>query len=167
MKPLDLRRASSRELLSLFGRILEELKRRGAVRSVNNPVADYAEAVAARCLSLTLKPNANKGCDAVDTAGQRYEIKSRRITRDKKSARSGVMRQLDEGHFDFLVGILFDKEFRVDRACLIPHSVVRSLATYTSTSNGWIVQLRPLLWMQPGVRDITQAMREAQDAMPE
>jgi hypothetical protein len=31
----------TRELLSLFAHILEELKRHGVVRSSNNPVADY------------------------------------------------------------------------------------------------------------------------------
>jgi hypothetical protein len=34
---------SDRELLVLYGRVLDTLRSRGTTRSVNNPIADYAE----------------------------------------------------------------------------------------------------------------------------
>jgi hypothetical protein len=45
---LKLEVLSTRELLSLFARILEELRRRKVVRSSNNPVADYTEWLVAK-----------------------------------------------------------------------------------------------------------------------
>jgi len=35
-----------------------------------------------------------------------------------------VIRQLDARRFDFLVGVLFEEDFSVRRACVVPHNVV-------------------------------------------
>ena len=159
---LDLR--PTRELLALFAQVLEELRSRGAVRTSNNPVADYAESLAARALSLTLLPRSNTGCDATDGEGKRYEIKSRRVTRHNGSTQLSVLRGLDLCHFDYLVGVLFNADFSVLRACLVPHDVVTRLATYRKHVNGWIFLLQPPVWNDPQVRDLTQLFVDAENA---
>ena len=45
------------ELLKAHGAVLDELKRRGVVRSKNNPTGDYAEWLAATRLGLKLETN--------------------------------------------------------------------------------------------------------------
>jgi hypothetical protein len=157
-----LRDKSTRELLSLFSGVLEELRVRGAVRTGNNPVGDYAEALAAKALSLRLLPRSNTGCDAEDAAGARYEIKGRRITRHNGSTQLSALRGLDKCHFDFLVGVLFNADFSVQRACLIPHAVVARTATYRSHVNAWILLLRPSVWDETGVEDITGKLQAEQ-----
>jgi hypothetical protein len=158
----NLEAKSTRELLSLFSEILEELRSRGDVRTANNPVADYTEALVAKSLSLRLLPGSTRGCDAQDQSGKRYEIKGRRITRHNTSTQLSVLRGLDKCHFDFLAGVLFNEDFSILRACLVPHDVVARMATYRDHVNGWILFLRPQLWEQSGVVDITARLRDAQ-----
>jgi hypothetical protein len=68
-----------RELLQYYADIIDELKRRKIVRTVNNPLGDYTEWLVAQKLNLTLSGNSTAGYDAVDMVGTRYQIKSRRV----------------------------------------------------------------------------------------
>jgi hypothetical protein len=154
----------TRELLALFAEVLEELRERKVVRSSNNPVADYTEFLVVKALSLKQLAGSTKGCDAIDSEGQRYEIKGRRLTRHNSSTQLSVLRGLDLCHFDFLVGVLYHEDFSVARACIVPHSIVLANATYREHVNGSILFLRPNLWEQHGVVDITEALRSAQNA---
>jgi hypothetical protein len=146
---------SDRELLALFGEVLCELRARKVVRSTNNPVADYAEGLVAKALGLELLAGSTTGCDATDALGKRYEIKGRRLTEHNPSTQLSVVRGLDKCHFDFLAGVLFNEDFSIQRACLIPHAVVLRKAKYRQHVNGWILFLRSGLWDEPGVADIT------------
>lgn len=156
------RTKTTRELLTIFSQVMQELRQRGAVRSANNPVADYAESIVSLALGLTLMPGSHRGCDATDSTGKRYEIKGRRITRHNTSTQMGVVRGLENSHFDYLAGVLFDEDFNVSKACLIPHSQVSKLARHRKHINGWILFLRPSVWDQPGVVDITTKVQRAQ-----
>jgi hypothetical protein len=158
-----LQEATPRQLLTLFANILNELRRRDMVRTSNNPVADYTEFLVAHALALSLMRNSTSGCDAVDSSGNRYEIKGRRLTRHNTSPQLGAIRKLESCQFDYLAGVLFDEDFSVRRACLVPHEVVRNIATYRQHVNGWILLARPSLWEQEGVRDITSQVRAAQE----
>jgi hypothetical protein len=57
---------TDRELLGVYGLVLDTLRERGTTRSVNNPAADYAEGLCAKALSLTLAAKATTGYDGVD-----------------------------------------------------------------------------------------------------
>ena len=163
MPDTDFNKKSPRELLALFGSVLEQLRVRNVVRSGNNPVADYCEALAQRALGLEPFDLSNKGCDAWCKAdGKRYEVKARRITKHNTSTQLSVIRGLDEGHFDYLVGVLLDESFNVTNACCIPRNVVRQFSTYREYVNGWIMHLRPSVWNEPGVVDVTEKLQKAQ-----
>jgi len=164
MQSLDLDHANVRGLLAAYAKIMEQLRERGVVRSSNNPVADYCESLVARALRLEPSKQSTKGCDAVDKAdGKRYEIKGRRITKHSPSTQLSVIRDLDSFHFDYLVGVLFDEQFSVTHAHRIPYQVVRDTAgDRRQHVNGWIIHLRPSLWLCPGVLDITAEVRKAQ-----
>lgn len=159
---IGLKGLGTTELLRLFAAVLDELRGRGVIRSANNPVADYAERLMACALSLDLKSKSTTGFDAMDAQGRRYEIKGRRLTRQNRSTQLSVIRGLDLKHFDFLGGVLFDEDFSVARACLIPRDVVERTAVYRAHVNGWILHLRPGLWQEPGVEDISAQVRAAQ-----
>lgn len=146
------------ELLQFHGAVIDELKRRGVVRSKNNPTGDYAEWLAATRLGLMLESNSAKGFDATDSQGLRYQIKGRRVTLDNPSTQLGVIRNLEEKDFDFLLAVIFDADWRVLRAARIPHRTVENLATFRKHQNGHIMHLRPAVLGIPDVEDITDIL---------
>ncbi len=148
------------ELLSLHGAVLDELKSRGVVRSKNNPTGDYAEWLVSMRLGFSLETNSAKGFDATDSQGFRYQIKGRRVTPDNRSTQLGVIRNLDARDFDFLVAVVFDRDWTVLRAAKIPHGVVATLATFRPHVNGHVMHLRPTVLDVHGVEDISAALRD-------
>lgn len=133
------------------------------VRSSNNPVADYSEYLTARAFGLTLVANANIGFDAIGPDDVRYQVKARRLTAHNKSRQLGFLRGLDkvEAPFDLLVGILFNADFTVLRASLIPFEVIRDSVARVDYVNGWRFILREAVWDLPGVEDATDSIRAA------
>jgi hypothetical protein len=146
---------STQTLLMLYSEILRALRRRNLIRSTNNPIADIAETLVAVALKLELTSGSTAGHDAKDLNGIRYEIKGRRITKENKSRQLSFIRGLDKNHFDFLVGVLFDEDFRIMKACIIPKSTVEKLAKYVKHVSGWRLVLADSVWLEPGVQDLT------------
>ena len=134
MKP-DIAQLANFELFGLYADIMAELRRRDIVHSSNNPIANYAEKLAAKALSLNVMTESTKGYDATDKDQRRYEIKGRRPTAENESRQLSMLRELDKRHFDFLVGILFHENFIVFKACVIPHDVVMQRAKYSKHPN--------------------------------
>jgi hypothetical protein len=152
------------DLLGLYSDILTELYERGVVRSVNNPSADYAEFLVTKALSLTPAPKSTKGFDATDESGRKYEIKSRRLTRRSRPTRFSAIRGLQEGHFDYLVAVLFEESFLVHRATVFPQSYVVQKAYRQDHVNAWILPISDELWSTSVGRDITSMLRRLQKA---
>ncbi|PKO08030.1 MAG: hypothetical protein CVU40_17450 [Chloroflexi bacterium HGW-Chloroflexi-2] len=82
---LDIKSATTAELLQLYGRILEELKTRKVILTANSPVGDYTEWLVANKFGLKLMSNSTKGYDAEDSSGKKFQIKSRHVTRGNKT----------------------------------------------------------------------------------
>jgi len=162
MNLTDLKKVSPPELLSLFSMVLDELRERGVVRSTNNPVADYAEHLIAKALNLQLANKSTTGFDAIDAEGNKYEIKARRLTTQNKSRQLSAIRGLDMDHFNYLAGVIFANDFKVQKACLIPISVVQRLSVYREHVNAWIFHLRDSVWELDNIVDITDKLRATQ-----
>ena len=152
---LALRNETTESLLRLYSELPKELSRRGLLRSNNNPANDYSEAIAIRALGLTLAGKSQKGHDATDAGGLRYQIKSRRLTSPNGSRELGIFRDFESRPFDRLVGVLFDVHFRVFRACVVPFEVVKSRVAFNEYTNGHKYHLRDEVWSKPGVVDVT------------
>jgi hypothetical protein len=60
--------------------------------------------------------------------GKRYEIKARRQTKGSKPTRFSAIRGLEEGHFDYLVALLFTEDFRVHRAAILAREAIAKRA---------------------------------------
>ena len=155
---------SIRRLFEEFAAIMVELRQRDVVRSRNNPVADYAEFLVCKALSLKREPASTKGYDAKDRSGRRYEIKSRRPTPENRSRQLSAIRDLDGAHFEFLVIVLFAPDFSVSQAFVVSAKQVKNAATYREHVNAWILHARDSLFSQSGVRDITAQVRDAANA---
>ena len=66
------------------------VKRRGVVRTKNNPVGDYAEWLVTTTFGLALAGKSSAGFDATDDDGTTYQIKARRVTPDNPSRQLGA-----------------------------------------------------------------------------
>jgi hypothetical protein len=146
------------ELLRCFANILDELKERKVVRTRNNPVADYAEWLVTQQLGLSLERSSKRGYDAIDQNGKRYQIKSRRLGPTNESKLLSVIRNLDTNEFDYLVGVLFNRDFTVKEAYKIPHSVIREHARFSEHVNGHLLHLQGEVLTARGVENITEVL---------
>jgi hypothetical protein len=147
------------ELLGLHSEVLAELRQRKVIRSNNNPTGDYAEWLVSEKLGLKLAQKSQMGFDAIDeTTNLRYQIKGRRVTPDNKSAQLGTIRNLEANDFDFLVAVIFDLDWQVVRAAKIPHECVADLAIFKSHVNGHIMHLRPSIFDNPSIEDLSRTL---------
>lgn len=156
MNPVEL---SVAELLVLHARIGEELRTRGVVRSANNPTGDLAEYLFCKAFGWTQAQNSVRGYDATGPDGTRYQIKARRLHRRNKSRQLSAIRDIGGGHFDVLAAVLFDDDFQVLRAILIPLTVVEARSTYIAHTNSNKFMLRDEVWSIPGIGDVTAEIR--------
>jgi hypothetical protein len=77
------------------------------------------------------------------------------MTRHNKSRQLSAIRDLAGGHFHFLAGVLFNEDYTVMRAALIPHAVALERATFVEHTRSHKFLLRDDIWNAPGVRDVT------------
>lgn len=151
---MDIRELTVKELLQQHSSIIDELKRRKIVRTKNNPVGDYTEWLVAKGLGLELAGNSFAGYDGIDSEGVKIQIKGRRITPESKSRQLGAIRKLEEGDFDQLAAVIFDENYEIIDAALIPHEVIGEYATYRSHVNAHILHLKGPILNDPRIKDI-------------
>jgi hypothetical protein len=150
---------SAPELLALHAKVADELRTRGITRSANSPTGDLAEYLFCKAFDWKQAGNSQANVDAIGPDGLRYQIKGRRITRFNSSRQLSAMRNLVGAHFDFLAGVLFNEDYSVLRAALIPHAVALERASFVEHTNSHRFLLRDDIWNAPGVRDVTIEVR--------
>ncbi|ARU01582.1 hypothetical protein [Yoonia vestfoldensis] len=148
------------ELLALHTAALEELRQRDILRSANNPTGDLAEYYFCRAFGWTQENNSKKAYDAIGENGMRYQIKGRRVHRRNRSRQLSAIR--DFQGFDFLAAVLFDDDYRIMRAALIPATVASENSTYIEHTNSHKFLLRDAIWKFPDVEDATERLREVE-----
>ncbi len=158
--------ATISDLLRTQAAAIEELRRRGVVRTGNAPLGDYAEHLFARAFHWKLTPNSATSYDAENGDGIRFQIKARRLRTEAPGERQlGVMRALPDAGFDYLAAILFNRDFSVRRAALVPHAMVLARAVHVRHVNGWRFILDDAVWLLEGVQDVTSSLRSAAEAL--
>lgn len=155
----DLRTNSAEALLRLHYNVLDELKARGIIRSACAPIGEYAEVLFCEAFAWDrVERNANAGFDATDKAGNRIQIKARRVV-GPKSRQLGAMRNLERRPFDQLAAVLFARNLEVARAAIIPLEVVRARALHDRYTNSYKLMLDDDVWALPGVEDVTRQIQ--------
>jgi hypothetical protein len=157
----NLTQLTAAELLALHSKIGEELRARGVMRSANSPTGDLAEHLFCAAFGWTQAPNSERGYDATGPGGTRFQIKGRRVHRRNPSRQLSAIRDLSGRHFDVLAGVIFDDDFCVVRAALIPRVVVEARSTYVTHTNSHKFILRDDVWFAPGVQDVTAKVAAA------
>lgn len=110
-----------------------------------------------RNLGLTLAKNSERGHDA-QKDGVKYEIKGRHLTASNPSTQLGAIR--DFKAFDFLVAVLFNADFSINVAVLMPSQVARRYAKATLHTNSYRLLLQGAVLDDPEVTDIRRQLRE-------
>lgn len=130
------------ELLGLWAGLMTELNARGVVRSDNNPIGDYCEFLVAAHYGVKPEGNSKAGHDVTTPGGSRIQVKGRRVRADGGMPRhfSGVRNLDDEPPpFDYLVGLILNRDFSVHEAWRLPVERVRCYATYHKHTNSWLL----------------------------
>jgi hypothetical protein len=156
---VDLSGLSPSELLALHAQVADELRSRDITRSSNNPTGDLAEYLFCKAFDWKQAGNSNPNVDGIDASGIRYQVKGRRLTRYNKSRQLSAIRNLAGAHFDFLAGVLFNEDYTIMRAALIPYAVALERASFISYTNSHKFMLRDDVWSAAGVRDVTEELR--------
>lgn len=155
----SLKELSPKELLQLDGRIIDELLARDIIRTRNKPVSGFNRWLVSKRLALTLAGNSEKGFSATDEKGLRYEIKSRQVTTSNPSRELSAIRDIEAGHFDFLIAVVYNEGFDVILALKIPRSVVVAKSRYVKSTNSYKLMAEDSLKDEPGFQDIAPLLR--------
>lgn len=111
------------EIFEIYSQLIKELRHRKILRTSNNPAGDYAEYLCTKAFKWILAPKGSKGFDAYFKR-TRYEIKSRRITSENKTRYITGIRDIEGEHFHYLAVVVFNENFSINEAYLIPRIVV-------------------------------------------
>lgn len=134
---------------------MEELRQRNLIRSSNNPVSDYGEKVVSEKMNLTLQKGSNKGYDAIDKkSGLKFQIKTRRLTKHSKSRQLGVIRNLNQNLFDFLVAVIFNEYLEPQEMWQIPRDIIPLCSRFSKLQNGHILILTGGILKDKGVKKL-------------
>lgn len=160
---MDLRRMSTRELLALYGGILDELLRRGTIRTRNSPVGDYAEALVATALNGTLVPNSTRSWDVTTATGERIQVKCRVV--GPKTARSAKFSTFRSFDFDACVFVVLEEStYAVVSAVSVPGPVVSAKARFSQHVAGSSISIGANLLSLDGAVDLTELVRAAESS---
>ena len=115
-----------KKLLTKYTQVIEELKKANVIRS-GKVVADYGEYVASKKLNLKLAESpVNKGYDALDKKGIKYEIKTRKAT-SWNTPNIFPVKQQQLSVIDFLIYVEFDNEWNLVKMLKIPSKKLERL----------------------------------------
>jgi hypothetical protein len=150
----DLKAEPVLALLALRAAVDEELRRRGATRSLRDPLGDWAETLVARAVCGTLAKE-GAGHDVVGPDGTKYQVKARRRPR---------YIDLPSWDFDVLVVIVFDGA-RVASAVAVPVATARAAARPSKKrdARGEFFMWVPAAALAGG-EDWTARLREVEEA---
>lgn len=174
---MDISGHSARQLLKLYAEIEGRLRQLEIISSANNPAGDLAETLFCKAFDWVRAEKSQAHYDARGKTDEKsYQIKSRRIIGNgsKGSRQLSAIRGLEHTqHFDVLAVVLFNEDYSVNRAALIPHAVLLSLAktekgkhiSYQEHTHSHRFMLVDDIWQAPGVSDVTAQLLRAEESL--
>ena len=160
---VDLKNQTVLQNLTLLSEIFDELIRRKVTRSQNSPLGDYAEKLAEGAMDLTLEGGSRQGYDATGNVdGKKYQIKARRTAKPNNSISLSVFRGIKVKQFDYLLVVVCNMNFTVEKAYKIPHNVVETHAKPAKGVNGVTLSLNSHLKSHDEVQEFTSEFQAFQ-----
>jgi len=130
------------------------LKKLGILRSERTLQGDYAEWLVAKMLQLHLAPSGvQKGYDATDSSGARYQIKARLVDSLTEPTSFDFHQLADD--FDYLIGVFLDrKTFDVLGIIRIPYDIVRKGSSPDQNSSKVRFRWKRSMVSDPGIEKL-------------
>ena len=154
MTLINLKQMTNVELLQAHGAVIDELIHREVVRTRNNPIGDYTEWLVCARLGLDPQNNSTAAFDALSkTGGQRYQIKGRQSHAHR--VQFSAIRNLDQVGFDFVIAVVFNKDYSIRFAAKLTHAAVQQLCRHHGHVNAHILMLSEDCFEVDGVEDIS------------
>lgn len=147
------------DLLKLNSTILQELKKRNVIRTLNNPIADYCEWLVAKKFDWKLENSSKSGYDCIDDKKKRVQIKCRKIESKNASKQLGIIRNLDKNPFDYLIAIIFSNDYEVIEAYKISKKLIRKYSRISDHQNGLILSLKGEILNDKELVNITNSLK--------
>ena len=124
------------ELLRLHGEAVIELEHRNIGQEFGNPLGGLTEAVVCRAFNLVPTKRGNPIIDATDPrTKERYQIKGRWDPLNTGKYQMSAIRNIGKHQFDFVVVVIFNRDFSVRLAIRIPYGFVRQFTTRSEHTN--------------------------------
>lgn len=128
------------QLLGTYASILEELRKRGLVRTNNAPVGDLAEHAASIVYGGTLAPNSEKSYDLTALDGRLIQVKVRNIR--PETSPSAVFSVIRSFGFDACIFVLIDSvNHWVQGAYEWTAAEVREFGVHSAHTNGITIRV--------------------------
>ncbi len=160
---MDFSDKTNGELFALLANVMRELRKRDLVRTANNPVADLGERLFCSALGWHREQNQAKDFDAITEKQEKVQIKARRMTREKDSMRSGVIR--DKEGWDLIALAMFDADFMIKRAIIVPRQTVLRHMKWSKRQLGWYISLTQRFWREPDIVDVSKELHPNAEAL--
>lgn len=144
----DLESLTVRELLALWAGTLRELRSRGVVRTLNNPIGDIAEELVARHYGGERGTFSQAAWD-VRVGEDLLQVKALRRAGSRGRRNLSVVRH-DDG-YTAVIAVVFTEDLRVDHAIRIPREVVNTMFPHRPHVNGRVIVMGSKLRAHPDV----------------
>lgn len=147
---------TAKELLAGYVGTLNELLRRGLIRTRNAPLGDLMEYVANVAYDGALAANSAKSHDLTAADGRLIQVKARAIVPGGRMQAFSAVRSFD---FDALVFVVIDAlTYQLSWAREVGVEETRSLGSYVGHTNSTAIRVSKV--RNAGI-DVTAKMREA------
>ncbi|WP_146240256.1 DUF6998 domain-containing protein [Curtobacterium sp. MCSS17_008] len=142
--------------------VIDELLRRGLIRTRNSPLGDLAESLALRAYGGELAPNSEKSFDLWVADGRRLQVKARLVRfGDKRSQTFSAFRSWD---FDAALFLLFDATtYDLSWAREVDRSETEALGRRVEHTNSYAILVRRVQGAGIDVTDQVTAAYEGID----
>jgi hypothetical protein len=161
--PFEPSELTVRQLLASYVAVLNELLRRGLVRTRNSPLGDLAETLALRAYGGERAPNSEKSYDLRRPDGHRVQVKARVVDPlDKRTQAFSAFRSWD---FEEALFLLFDAaSYDLIWARELTRDETVGIGRRVEHTNSSAVAVRNVL---RGGSDVTALMRDAYERINE
>lgn len=140
---------TTQDLLAEWAAVMRELKRRGIVRTNNNPVGNIAEAIVAAHVGGERGSFSQRGWDVLTADGERIQVKALRQTGRRRN-----LSPIRDREYDSVIVVVFDEDFQLAEGLKLRRETVEELFHHRAYVNGRIIVLTQALRADPRVEHI-------------
>lgn len=152
--PYDPSERTIRQLLGDWSTVMRELRKRGVIRTNNNPVGDIAEFIVTAHYRGERGSFSQVGWDVKTPSGERIQVKAMRRTPTNRRTSLSPTR---DSEYDSVVIVVFDEDFSVTEALRLERDVVEELYEHREYVNGRVITVTQALRDDPRVEAIDLA----------